>query len=248
MYGVWAGSQTQTYAVGDGGMIFRRDAQGKWLRDTIGGVNFLAAVTGRVDGTAWTVGQDAGAWRRTATNWTADASGLNLGGGGALYAAALGATDGELWTGDSVGRVCHRAGPSSAAGTWQPFEQVFPATEAILGLASAGGAVFVVGVQGRVAVRPNSQPGTAWIAYQYGRLPTGDDFSLSGIVACDKDTAIAVGSGGQLVHYTAGVWNPSPQIVSASGAELLGVWGMRPDRVWVVGVDKGDGLILHGTP
>lgn len=287
LYGVWAGGTTQTYAVGERGTILSRDAQARWIRDSVGGSGFLAAVAGRVDGTAWTVGQGAGAWRRTATNWVTDGSGLTLGGGGALFAAALGATDGELWAGDNTGRVWHRTGSSSAAGTWQPFEQVFPAGEQILGLASAGGAVFVVGVSGRVAVRPDSLPGTAWVPYQYGTLPTGSPFPLSGVVAFDKDTAVAVGAGGLLVRYTAGVWSPSPQVVSAAGQELLSVWGMRPDRVWVVGSggliariegsmvtelarmpmrtlysvhgrseadiyavggEKGDTLILHGTP
>lgn len=242
LYGVWAGGETQTYAVGERGTILGRDAQGKWIKDSVGGSGFLAAVTGRVDGTAWTVGQGAGAWRKNATSWVADASGLNLGGGGALYAAALGATDGELWAGDNQGRVWHRTGSSAAAGIWQPFEQVFPVGAPILGVASAGGAVFIVGIDGRVAVRPNSLPGTLWDSYQYGVLPTGGAFPLSGVVAFDKDTAIAVGAGAQLVRYTGGVWNPSPQVVSAGGQELLSVWGMRPDRVWVVG---SSGLIAR---
>lgn len=239
LYGVWADG-TQAFAVGDSGTILSRQSDGSWRTDTSGTLVALDSVTGFAGSGVWAVGQSPGAWRRD-TKWSPDVSGLNLGTGGELLSVTAGATPGELWAGDRDGRVWHRTGPAGSSGTWQTPEQVFPTGQIVYGVASAGGAVFAVGDSGRVARRADSMPGTAWKTFQYQALPTGDPFTLNAACAFDKDNAVAVGTGGQLVRYS-GSWQMTPQVVDAQKTELFGVWGVHPDRVWAVG---NSGLIVR---
>lgn len=242
LYGVWAGGTTQAFIVGENGTILSRQGDGSWRTDPSGTMVTLNSVAGVAGSGLWAVGQSPGAWRRDSMKWNQDIAGLNLGTGGELLAVAVGASAGELWAGDRDGRVWHRTGPASGSGTWQTPEQVFPTGQIVYGIASAGGAVFAVGDSGRVARRPDSLPGTAWKQFQYQALPTGDPFTLNAAFAFDKDTAVAVGTGGQLVRYSGGAWQSTPQVIDSQKTELFGVWGMRSDRVWAVG---NSGLIVR---
>lgn len=242
LYGVFAGSATRAYAVGEGGLVLSRQSDGTWRSENAGTNQTLNGITGLASGSVWAVGKNPGAWRRGGTSWGQDVAALNLGTNGELLTVCGGATAGELWAGASDGRVWHRTGPADRNGTWQTPEQVFPSGNKVYGIGSAGGAVFAVGDQGHVAVRRDSAPGTPWQQFQYSALPTGDPFTINSVWAFDKNTAVAVGSGGRLVRYQSGAWQSTIETINPQGSELFGVYGERPERVFAVGEN---GLILR---
>lgn len=240
LFGVWAGSPTQAYAVGEKGSVLARKGDGTWATDTMTITGTLYGVSGLTGGNVWAGGDLPGAYRRDATKWTADNSGLNLG-TGKLYSITVGATPGELWAGDQDGKVWHRTGSATANGTWGAFEQVLPAGTAINGIASAQGAVFAVGVNGYVAVRKDSNPGTLWTQTQLPTQPTGKRPDWQGAWAFDKNSAVVVGTDGFLVRYSGGAWQTA-QSVSDQTSRLFSVWGQSDARVFVVG---DSGLIIR---
>lgn len=242
LYGVWSGASSQGFAVGDNGLSLTRQTDGTWSADSPGITQTLNGIFGIAGSSVWRVGQNLGAWRRDNTTWGQDSAGLNLGTGGELLGVAVGAMPGELWAGDRSGRVWHRTGSAMANGTWQTPEQVFAQGFRVMGVASAGGAVFAVGDSGSVAVRKDSEPGTAWTIFKYPSTRTGEPFTINSVCAFDKDTAIAVGTGGLLVRYSGGTWLQTPASVATQDSQLLGVWGQRPERVWAVG---GHGVIIR---
>lgn len=240
LFGVWAGSPTQAYAVGEKGSVLARQGDGTWRTDTTTITGTLYGVTGLVGGNVWSGGDQPGAFRRDATKWNTDNSGLNLG-TGKLYSITVGATPGELWAGDNDGKVWHRTGSAMANGLWGTFEQVLPAGTAVNGIASAQGAVFVVGTNGYVAIRKDSSPGTVWAPTQLPTQPTGKRPDWQGVWAFDKSNAVVVGTDGFLVRYSGGTWQ-SAQSVSDQTSRLFSVWGQSDSRVFVVG---DNGLIIR---
>jgi hypothetical protein len=240
LYGVWAGSGTQAYTVGDNGTILARQGDGTWKAESAGGMGTLNGVNGILGGNVFIVGETPGSWRRDTMRWNQDSTGLNLGRSQLLTLTSCG--PGDLWAGDENGRVYHRTGPANANGTWQTPEQVFGTFDKVFGVSCAGGAIFAVGDNGRAAVRKDGNAGTRWQTFQYPALPMGGPFTLDAVWAFDKDNAVAVGSSGLLVRYSSGAWQMTPQSITTQGTEFFGVWGPRPDRVFAVG---GGGLIVR---
>ncbi len=142
-----------------------------------------------------------------------------------------GLSPGEVWAGADDGKVYHRTGPVGGPANWI-IEQAFPLNVRIYSISYAGGAVFAVGDQGTVAVRPNSGAATAWMQSQItGNFSQNDWWNH--VWAFDNNTAVAVGTSGSLIVYQGGQWGQAAQKIDSSNSEMSGVWGLDPSRVWV---------------
>lgn len=234
LYGVWSGGSSQTFAVGESGIILTRSGS-NWSGEASPTTSDLHGVSGFAANGTWTVGGTPGAWRRAAT-WTGDATGLTLQAGETVWSVAAGGSPGELWAGSENGKVWRRAGGSGANGTWTS-EQALPVGTRVYGVAYSGGTVFAVGQRGWVGVRR----GTTWTNYQYATDFSGVTDSLFGVSAQNADTAVAVGSKGFAVRYSAGSWRPAVKI-NATGNEFNGVWTAPSGRSYAVGYN---GLIVR---
>lgn len=249
LYAVWTGATNQAQAVGQTGTALLRQMDGNWRTENSGATANLYGTTGFTGASGWAVGDGSTARRRDAVTgvWTADAAGLTSG----LHGVTPGTATGELWAAGDDGKVWHRTGSGTAAGTWQAPEQALPAGRTVYGVAQAGGVVFAVGDLGWVAVRKDTGGGAKWQpAYQYPMLsgmmgsPRG---SLFGVFAFDKDNAVAVGTAGYVMRYTGGAWQTAAQKVDApADNELNSVWGVSPARFWVVGYN-GRLIRVEGT-
>jgi hypothetical protein len=234
LYGVWSGGSGQTFAVGESGIILARGTT-NWGSEASPTASDLHGVAGFAANGTWTIGATPGAWRRAAT-WATDAAGITLQTGETLWSMAAGGTAGELWAGGENGKVWKRTGGAGGNGTWAS-EQALPVGMRVYGVAYAGGTVFAVGERGWVGVRR----GTSWANYQYATEFPGTADSLFGVSALNADTAVAVGSKGFAVRYSAGSWRPSVKI-NTSDNEFNGVWMAPSGRSYAVGYN---GLIVR---
>lgn len=234
LFGVWSGGSSQTFAVGESGIILARSGN-NWGPEASPTTVDLHGVSGFASNGTWTVGGTPGAWRRAAT-WTGDSIGLVLQAGETVWSVAAGGTAGELWAGSENGKVWRRSGGAGGNGTWTS-EQALPVGTRVYGVAYAGGTVFAVGQRGWVGVRR----GTTWTTYQYATDFSGPTDSLFGVSAQNADTAVAVGSKGFAVRYSAGSWRPAVKI-NAANNEFNGVWMAPSGRSYAVGYN---GLIVR---
>lgn len=234
LYGVFSGGSGQTFAVGESGIILARGAT-NWSSEASPTATDLHGVAGFAGNGTWTVGESPGAWRRAAT-WTADATGLVLQTGETVWSVAAGGTAGELWAGSENGKVWKRTSATGGNGAWTS-EQALPIGNRVYGVAYAGGTVFAVGQRGWVGVRR----GTAWTNYQYATEFPGTADALFGVSAINADAAVAVGSKGFAVRYSAGSWRSAVKI-NASDNEFNGVWMAPSGRSYAVGYN---GLIVR---
>ncbi|HRI53542.1 MAG TPA: hypothetical protein PLW65_25535 [Pseudomonadota bacterium] len=247
LYHVWTGSGTQVLVVGSAGTALLRQSTGSWTAEATGTTSDLYGVFGIPGGSVWATGQNPGAWRRDGNSgkWLPDQGGLALGPQATVWAVTTGATAGEVWAGSDDGKVWHRTGSPLANGSWQS-EQALPAGVTIYSVAYSDGAVFAVGQHGYAAVRKDTGSGARWQpAFQYSALAgttMGHDDGLYGVFSFDRNTAVAVGSKGLLVRYTAGAWQTAPQTIDPGGNEFNAVWGTAAGRVWAVGYE---GLIVR---
>ena len=238
---VWVDTKAQSdfvVAVGDGGIAATK-LGGSWTTELSSTNSSLFGVYGRTgSGDMFAVSQtpSPGVYRRDGSNgmWARDTNSPTLTTKG-FWSITAGATDGEYWASAEDGKVYHRL----ANGMYGTPEQALPTGIAVYGIAQSGGAVFAVGDTGYVAYRKDSAVGTAWVQSKVNVL-SSDWFQ--GIWAFDKDNAVAVGTSGLLVRFQSGNWSTTATKIDNNNAELFGVWGQSPSKVWVVG---RNGLILR---
>ncbi|MBP8196400.1 MAG: hypothetical protein KAY55_04460 [Deltaproteobacteria bacterium] len=237
LYGVWSDG-TRSYAVGQMGTILTRGGTGWTTENSATGVN-LHGASGFLAGSAWAVGQSPGSLRRGAT-WANDNAGLALQAGEQLWSVTAGGTAGELWAGGGNGKVWKRSGAAGSNGSWTS-EQALPAGNTVYSVSYAGGTVFAVGQRGWVGVRR----GTAWQNYQYTDLAgstSGRPDALYGVSAIAADSAVAVGTKGLAVRYSAGSWRPGTVRIDPGSNEFNAVWGSPAGRWFAVAYN---GLIVR---
>ena len=238
LYGVWSGAANQTFAVGQSGVILTRSGT-SWGQEASPTAISLHGVTGFAGNGTWAVGQSPGAWRRGAT-WSGDAMGLTLQPTDTVWSVSAGGTAGELWAGSDNGKVWKRSGAAGSNGSWTS-EQALPAGNTVYSVSYAGGTVFAVGQRGWVGVRR----GTAWQNYQYTDLAgstSGRPDALYGVSAIAADSAVAVGTKGLAVRYSAGSWRPGTVRIDPGSNEFNAVWGSPAGRWFAVAYN---GLIVR---
>lgn len=241
LYDVWVDPAGEpVLAVGENGTAMRRTG-GLWSAEATGTTSGMYSVFGIAGGTSWAGGQGAPTILRrdgTGMSWSVDQPAGLMGVG--LWAVTTGQTVGEVWVGDNDGKVWHRTGPTTGAGTWT-MEQALPAGRGVYGIAYADGAVFAVGDAGNVAVRKDSQAATPWTRTQImGNFSTSDWWN--GVWAFDRNTAVAVGTVGSLITYQGGNWTQSAQKIDTANSEMTSVWGLNLNKVWVT---SKNGFILR---
>mgnify|MGYP000849716958 FL=1 len=238
LYGVWSGAASQTFAVGQSGVILTRSGT-TWGQEASPTTTSLHGVTGFVGNGTWAVGQTPGAWRRGAS-WGGDAMGLTLQPADTVWSVSSGGTAGELWAGSDNGKVWKRTGPTGGNGTWTS-EQALPAGNSVFSVSYSGGTVFAVGQRGWVGVRRSG----VWQNYQYTDLAgstMGRADALYGVSALNADSAVAVGTKGLAVRYTTGSWKPGTVKIDPNGNEFNAVWTSASGRSYAVAYN---GLIVR---
>lgn len=230
LYSVWSGAANQTFAVGQAGVILTRSGT-NWSQEASPTAVDLHGVSGFSGNGTWSVGQSPGAWRRGAT-WGGDSMGLTLQATETVWSVSAGGTAGELWIGSDNGKVWKRSGPTGGNGSWTS-EQALPAGNSVFAVSYSGGTVFAVGQRGYVGVR---RAGT-WQNYQYTDLAgstAGRPDALYGVFAIAADSAVAVGTKGLAVRYTAGSWRPGTTKIDPASNEFNAVWGSPAGRWYAV--------------
>src|SRR5262249_42762390 len=86
----------------------------------------------------------------------------------------------------------------------------------------------------------HSTNGTAWNADSVAVVGAGDG-DVNAVWGASNTSVYAVGSGGVILHGSAGSWT---QVTDTGTTDLLGVWGTSDNDVWAVGVG---GKVLHNT-
>lgn len=81
---------------------------------------------------------------------------------------------------------------------------------------------------------------------EWAAMPTPPVGLLIWVFGFAPDNVLAVGVGGAVLRFDGANWT---QLDSGTGEDLWGVWGRRPDDVWIVGGtvgdDDGEAIILH---
>lgn len=201
---VWAASPSETYAVGNGGLLLKRTgvgAQGAWRMvsttnaETLNAVSGLPAATGDAD--VFAVGANGTVLHQAGSVWVQEAAGLT---GNDLTGVWVGA-DSVFVTG-RAGRVY-----SKLLGKWdiEPGPAAGALTDDLFAVWGTGSGdarvVYVAGAKGVIARRDK----TGWTREAQGL--TTDSFVA--LLGTSEDGLVALGNKGNVLKRSGGKWTVS---------------------------------------
>jgi alpha-tubulin suppressor-like RCC1 family protein len=210
LWGVWARSRTEAYAVGSAGTVLRYDGS-QWTSMPSNTTASLYAVSGSSSSDLHAVGSSSavlhydGAWHQVTSPYS-DSYLDGVWAGSPVSAFAVGAYraaryDGVRWT--SMGSMV-----SDLMAVW----------------GTSPASVFAVGYGGH----PYRYDGTQWT-----QMPSPTGLPLHGVWGADSSYIFAVGTGG-VIRYSAGSWT---QMGEPNTASLTAVWGTSSTDAYTVGWD-----------
>jgi hypothetical protein len=195
LFGVTALGNGEVVAVGDGGVVARRQAAGVWTLESsaaLGTASLRAVFGDKLDG-LYAVGLGSTIARRMAGAWQPDPTPVDAGGSGNYYAIA-GTTDGtELHIAGEYGLLLHRAKDGSR---WQSEKLLPPmgmtAPLHLYSMYFQDGETIVAGAGGVVARRVQTGP--------FAVEPTGVASELFGLSGAGLRSMLVVGEKGTVLR------------------------------------------------
>jgi len=217
-HGVWGGSASNLYTVGQRGTILHYDGTG-WDEIPSGTRKTLYSVWGSSGSDVYAVGQNGTILHYNGSEWyTMEAPTKRH-----LY-AVWGSSGSDVYAVGQRGTILHYDGTSwdkIPSGTRKSLYSVW---------GSSGSDVYAVG-QGGTVLHYN---GGGW-----NSMDTPTHNHLYGIWGSSSANVFAVGRGGTILEYNGGSWNTQ---LSGTRKTLYGVWGSSATNVFAVGQH---GTLLH---
>ena len=211
LWGVWAASKTDVFAVGTDGTILRFDGS-LWRRETSGATQHLKGVWGSGGGYVYAVGEGGTILRRGSQGWVAMASGTT-----ASLHAVWGISMTDVVAVGAGGVIVRFNGK-----TWKPA--VSGTTSTLNGIWGSGaGKLWAVGDKGTVL----SFDGKTWKSLA---VPTKN--SLRGVWGNSATEVYAVGNPGTVLRFDGTTWK---NVGPPTNAILYGIYGTGPKDLHVVG-------------
>jgi hypothetical protein len=219
LFGVWATSATDAWAVGDFGTILHYSGT-SWSSISIGtpitiNPRFLS-VWGSSSSDVWAVGYDGNGFgsivHYDGTSWSRVSIGTTQ-----PLSHVWGASASDVWAVGSAGTILHYNGAS-----WSSVSS--GTTAALVSIWSTSASdVWAVGNQG-ATIHYN---GTSWSS-----VSSGTSQDLLGVWGSSSSDVWAVGFAGTFIHYNGTSWST---FSSGTNAALLGIWGSSASDMWIVG-------------
>jgi hypothetical protein len=223
--GIWAGSPTDLFVVGEYGSIQRYD--GATWTTMLPGVpdnsvyQGLYSVWGASSGDVYAVGEQGRILRYQSQDWTPMTSGT----GSTLY-AIWGGSPSSIFTVGADGAILHFDGSQwtqMASGTTNHLGAVWGSSPNDVFAAGAGGTIL-------------HYDGSHWATMSSGTTET-----FTAIWGSSSNNVFAVGTSGCICHYDGTTWTI---MESGTTENLSGIWGSSANDVLAVG---WDGQILRCT-
>ncbi|HEX5724452.1 MAG TPA: hypothetical protein VFX98_03250 [Longimicrobiaceae bacterium] len=226
LYGVWAASDDEAWAVGENGTIVHRDAgTGAWATELCGCGPTLYGVWGTSASSIWAVGDGGTILHHDGTDWDPQTSGTaedlaGIWGSGPLDVVAVG-------TGGAIVRYDGTDWTAEASGTSEDLADVW---------AASASDAFAVGTNGTIL---------RWNGASWSPMTSNTLNHLTGVWGSSSSDVYAVGDDGTVLHYDGnpgGTWDAVASGAPA-GVSVNAVWGSGAGDVFVVA--NGGLDILH---
>ena len=227
LYAVWATSNTDAFAVGQGGTILHYDGT-SWSSMTSGTTSDLRAVWASASEDAGGNANDVFAMDVSGTILHYDGTSWNStdSGGPSLY-GVWGNSSTDVFAVGSDGTILHYDGTS-----WSSMDSgIANMLRGVWG--SSGSDVFTVGVSGTILHYGDSDNGT------WTEMSSGTTSLLHSVWGSSDSDVFAVGGWGTVLHYDGTSWS---SMTSGTTNPLIGVWGSSQGDVFAVG---DNGTIIH---
>ncbi len=225
LWGIWAGSGTNLYTVGNNGTILHSSDGTTWSAQTSGTTNLLYTIWGSSATNLYAVGNSGTILHSSdGTTWSAQTSGT----ANNLY-WVWGTSATNVYAVGTSGTILHSTDGSTwsalTSGTTNDLDEIWGTSATNL---------YVVGNNGTIL---HSTDGSTWSAQTSGTTNT-----LEEIWGSSATNVYAVGLGGTILHSTDGsTWSAQ---TSGTTNNLIGLWGSSATNLYAVGFS---GTILHST-